>query len=923
MRKALIIGLPVLAVAALAALAGGYAYRHHNPVASARTLMAHGNMAGAEQYLRQAVERHPDNPEAAFLLGKVDLSLGNPEAAELELRRALAKGYSQTAIILPLGQAYLQQRHFEAALRDFVPDRAPPGGGADTLTIRAAAQLSLGDTPGARATIAQAEAAAPDQRETLLTAARIALAADDLDGAAARTRKVLQAEPSQPDAVLLGAEIDLRRGKAQAALQAAQKILAANPGRLDARMIEARALAALNRVDDARASLARVLHGSPKNVGANFLEAMLAIQAGDYPDADASLTTISTVVSQLPRGFYFLAVAKLGMGQPAQAEEAATKFLAKYPDDAGGLKLMAFIDLARHHPDRALAVLHDSKLAANPDADTLDLQGRALAMAGDLKAAQQSFQDAARLAPKDVQILNRLAAAELGRGDSAGAETELKRSLAIAPNQRLAGEAIVQADLARGDIPTALADVERLRQRIGDAEEVGVLAAQVRIAGLDMDGAEAQLKDVLRRFPDSRPADLNLVRIYGLRGDVQAAQALLEDMLRRHPDDEGALDVLLPSLFAGHQVDRAVAVSEAAHAASPDNAGITAALAGTYVRAKQTGRAVALLDRASAESNPQLDVLRARALAADGNAAQAEDAYRSAIRQTPGNLRARADLAALLVAGSRYDDARSVLREGLQQSPGNGALLGALVGVDLKEHGVQGALAGAAALRADPQNLPAANALAGDVWVTTGDLKQAAAAFLAAYKAAPSGELAAKAASALAGSGDPAQAIGLLSAWVSSHPDDIAAQSVLSSLDLTANRLADAEQHLNAVLAVRYTDTASLNNLAWIKQQQGDLPAAKTLAERAYFESPAPEVADTLGWILAKQGDTAKALPLLSQAVANQAGASQATAAYHYGWTLNAAGRTADARTQLVAAVGAKAAFADRGEAQRLLQTLK
>ncbi len=234
-------------------------------------------------------------------------------------------------------------------------------------------------------------------------------------------------------------------------------------------------------------------------------------------------------------------------------------------------------------------------------------------------------------------------------------------------------------------------------------------------------------------------------------------------------------------------------------------------------------------------------------------------------------------------------------------------------------------------MRADPQNRPGADTLAGDSWLTAGDPRQAAAAFLAAYKTTPSGELATKAASALSRSGGIDQAITLLSAWVASHPDDVPAQSVLSSLDLQANKLDDAEQHLNAVLAVHRTDPTALNNLAWIKQQRGDTAAAKSLAERAYFQQPNADVADTLGWILAKQGDTPTALPLLSEAVSNlpdgkagtPAAIAKASAAYHYGWALNASGRKADAKTQLEAAVGSSADFAGKADAQRLLATLK
>ncbi len=919
MRRALIIGLPVLLLAA----GGAWAVLHtRDPIASAKQRIARQDMRGAELYLRQALREHPLSPEAAFLLGRVDLALGNPEAAELELKRARERGYDHAATVLLLGQAYLQQRHFEAALREFDPSQAAPAERADTLTIRAAAQLSLNDVAGAGRTAAQAVALAPTSREALITAARIAFASEDFTTASGYADRVLAQFPGEADATLLKSEIALRRNDPKAALAGAQAVLATSPGRLDGRMLEARALAALGKPDAARNSVEQVLRSSPKNIGANFLGAMLAIQAADYAAADARLTVLNTIIDKLPRGFYFLAVTKLGVGQPAQAEEAATKFLSKSPDDLAGLKLLAFIDLARRHPDAALQLLQQNPLASHPDADTLDLTGRAQAMSGNMAAATRSFSQANKLAPADATILNRLAVAHLNLGDSQAAEADLKRSLEIAPKQRVAGEALVQADLARGDLAAAQQDVDRLRTAIGDVEEVGVLAAQVKVAGFDLDGAEKLLRDVLQRYPDSRNATLTLARIAGLRGDREGAESMLTDLLHRHPGDEGALNALLPALLAEQKMDRAVEVTEAAHSAAPDNANITATLAGIYVRAKQTGRAAALLDRASAETNPVLDSLRARVLAAAGKPAQAEDAFRASLREVPGDLRTRTEFASLLATGKRFDDARAVLREGLDANPGNEALLGALVGVDFRQGGIKQALATAASLAADPQNLPAARTLAGDAWLTAGDVHQAAAAFLAAYTAAPSAELASKTATALAESGDAAQAIAVLNGWSAGHPDDLAAHSILSSLYIAAARLDEAERELNAVLKTRHTDPATLNNLAWVKQQQGDMKQALALAERAYFQSPVPEVADTLGWILAKQGDTPRALPLLAQAATNSDPAAQASSAYHYGYTLNAAGRRDEARAQLRRAVEAKADFPEKDAARRLLATL-
>jgi putative PEP-CTERM system TPR-repeat lipoprotein len=875
MRKLIVIGVPVVAVMALG-LAWWQFGHNTDPVAAAKSRMAHGDMRGAALYLTHAVRAQPGNAEAAFLLGKADMALANAAAAEQQFLHARADGYDKAAIVLPLGQSYLQQRHFTEVLRDFTADTAPPGAKAETLSLRASAQMSLHDLDDAAATAAQAEAIAPHNAQVLLTVARIALAQGNLAGAAAHAAGVATAQPAADpsqlgDSQLLLAEVSLRHNDAKAALALAQTVLEGNANRLDARLMEARCLAATGQEAAARKDVDAVLHAAPRDVPANFLRSMLAIHSGDFVAADASLQQIGPVIADLPRGYYFLAVTKLGMGQVAQAEDAATHFLAQLPADPNGLKLMAFIDLARQHPDQALSVLQTPALADHPDADTLDLRGRALAMQGDLKGAKDNFAQASALAPQDTRILNRLAATDLNLGQDKAGETALHQSLAIDPSQRLASEAVVQAALTRGDLDGARAGVAQMRKSQGNGEAVGVLDAQVKAAAFDTAGAEAELRQVLVHYPDSRAATVGLVRLDELKGDRSEAQSLMEAALHKHPSDTTLLDALLPALFAENQVDRAVKLAEMSHDAVPDNPAVTASLASAYMRAKQPDRAIGLLDRASAGGNPRLDDLRGRILAEQGKTAQAQAVFQAILDTHPADSAARATLAALLVQKGDFDGARTVLRDGLVQTPGKPGLLGALVGIDLKQAGtgpagVKQALATAAALRATPANLPAAALLPGDIYASTGDLHAAAAAYLAAYKATPTSELAIKAAGAQLALGDAPHATALLEAFTASHPQDLAVQSMLSALYLRADQLDKAAARLDLVLAGNQNDVAALNNLAWIKQAQGDQQMAMTLAQRAYFQSPRPEIADTLGWILARQGKTAEALPLLKQA---------------------------------------------------------
>jgi putative PEP-CTERM system TPR-repeat lipoprotein len=921
MRRIVFIGIPALVLLLVGAAVWYRLSWHGDALQAARLRMLHGNMRGAELYLREAVREHPHSGEAAFRLGEVDLALGNPGGAELELRRARADGYDQQATLLPLAQAMLEQHHFDQVLREFDPVQAPQGSRGQMLAVRASAELAQGDLAAAASDAAAAERASPADTEVLMTAARVALAQGDVAGADARANRILAADPKQPEALLLKSDLALRRSDAKGALAAADQAVAAAPTRLDVHLARARALTALGRDKEARAGVEEVLKSAPKDPGANYLRMILALRHGDYPAADASLSVLSPYISTLPRGLYYLAVTKLGVGQPAQAEEAAAKFLSQSPGDPAGKRLMAFIDLARLRPAPALELLRHDVESGHADADTLGLYARAQAMTGDLQGASRNLAQASTLEPANTALLNRLAAVQLDLGQTDAAEAELKRSLALKPAQQDASGALVQAALARGDIEEARATVDRLRASTGETEALGVLAAQVSLAAFDLDGAERQLRGVLARTPDSRAATLGLAQIDALRGDRAADETLLEDWLRRHPADSGVLGLLLPSLLGDGQAKTAVSLAEAAHEAAASDLRITVALAQADVQDHAPDRALALLDRAGAESVPELEAARAQILLGQGRKQEAASIYAKMLEQAPGNVAMRRNLAVLQADLQDGAAARQTLRDGLALSPGNAPLLAALVALDLKEHGIQAALATARGLQADARNLPNAASLAGDAWLASHDPAQAAQAFEDAFNKAPSALLAAQSAAAYSASGQAEKAASIMTGWLQGHPEDMSGQAQLAGIDLVAGRLDQAGAILRKVLAARPGDAGVLNNLAWIAMKQGDFAQAATLAKRAYVRAPSPAVADTLGWILVKQNDLPHAATLLALGAASPT-ADQGARRYHYAFALNAQGHTQDARAQLQQALADPAPFDEREDAKHLLETL-
>jgi Tfp pilus assembly protein PilF len=95
------------------------------------------------------------------------------------------------------------------------------------------------------------------------------------------------------------------------------------------------------------------------------------------------------------------------------------------------------------------------------------------------------------------------------------------------------------------------------------------------------------------------------------------------------------------------------------------------------------------------------------------------------------------------------------------------------------------------------------------------------------------------------------------------------------------------------VLQIAPTHAAALNNLAWLKHQQGK-PEALTFAKRAYEAAPKrAEIADTYAWILIERGEVRRGLTLL-QPIAGPNAAPEIR--LHYAIALARSGNEAQAR---------------------------
>jgi putative PEP-CTERM system TPR-repeat lipoprotein len=918
----------IIAVVAVIVLAGGagaawWKYiRRPSPLAQARIEMAHGNLPTAELLLRRAVRDNPRDAEAHLRLGLVQLRLGDADAAEREFRLARESGYQPATVDRMLAETYMREGKFQQLLDDFPPPATPDKDNVPLLVMRGMAQLNLGRRAEARATLETAQKVAPDLPDPEMAIARLDVAEHDLNAAETAVDRVLTLDGNSTEGLLLKAQLLNARGQRTDAIARLDQAVKIAPYDVPLRLERANMLIEANEDKLAEADAEAVLQRDSRSAAAVYIQAVIAARAHDYTKADALLTKIQPLFDHFPRAYYFEAVVKFNLGQAESAIAAATRYVSRAPKDPDGVKMLARIDIATQRPEQAVTTLQTAVAAGMQDAPMLDLLGQAYGAVGNRAKALDSFRAAQALAPKDPDIMAHLAAARLQAGDVAGAAEELKQSLAVAPQNASTQAAAVVTALANGDLADAQAAIAALLKIVpADNEGVGNLKGLVDMAALDFDDARTTLEAVVKAHPGSVQARMNLARIANMQGRTDDAEKLLGDILAVQPANLQVAAALTQLYLANKQLGRAIPLVETAHKAVPANTAVTATLSDLYIRLGQPDKALDLVT-AALKVQPNSDLLdeaEARAYLAAKQPKPAEEALRRVLERVPTNSAVRIALSDLLVQQNDYPAARTVLDDGMKLATGDYRLLMARIRVEQAAGGADAAVKEAQSLATDPVNRDVAPLLVGDTLMSLHQYNDAVTTYSLALQRFPSTAVAVRLSEAQRASNHVADGQTTLQNWLKARPDDVPAMLSLGTLDLGLKNLDEAQAMFEEAVAKGARDALALNNLAWIYQQKGDKRALAT-AQKAYLLDPAPPIADTLAWILVGSGQADKALPLLRIASAETPG--NTAIVYHYADALAKTGDKDGAINVLKPLLASPRDFADRAEAQKLLETV-
>ncbi len=888
----------------------------------ARTLIAAGDYKAATIQLKNAVAEDENNAEARFELGKLYFSQFDLASAEKEFRRARTAGYDENAVNPMIARALLGQREFQRVLDELPAPADGDAGAASLQALRASAELGLGRKEDARKTLQGVLLAAPENADVHLALAQLAMADGDAAKAMQALDEALRIDPRHLDSLLLKGDLLRATGKPAEAEAIFRETLKIEPRQASARLALAGIAFADNRPEEARKEVDAILKTQPGNQQARYTLALI-----DFSEkkTERARDTLAAVLKASPNNVPALLLGgtiEYSLGNLQTAEAHLNKVVKVVPNNLFALRMLAATQLRLGRPDDAARTLAPALKSTRQDVGVLIVAGEIALARKDFAQASAYFEQAAQRSPDNAGILTELGISRLAQGDSR-AMADLQAAAAMDAGNSRADTVIIVNQLQGKQFDAALASIDALEKKQSANPLTWNYRGAAYLGKRDTARARDSFGQALKLDPAFFPAAANLAQLDLIDNQPGAARQRFEGILKADPKHLDAMLALADLALRAKDEKTYVGWLEKAATAHPQALRPRVALARHLLAKGDRNKALAVAREAvnAQPDNPAaLDLLGAIQLAM-GDTTNALGTYRKLAERLPGQAEPLVKIATAQIGAKDLPGARKSLQDALRIQPDLLRAQLMLGGIEIQSARFDEANKLAKQIQQQKPDSAAGGTLEGDTAFARKDFPAALSAYERAHKLAPSGALLVRQLNVLTASQRAEEGEKRLAAWLKTHPQDDSVRVPLAESLIKRGQYKAAAAHYLDLNKTNPDNLVVLNNLAWALHASGDRRAL-TYAEQALKLQPEnPLVMDTYGWILVEQGQTARGLKLLQQAL------SKAPDSAEIQWHLASAyarnGDTARARGELERLLDSGVAFPQVQEARALLRQLQ
>lgn len=881
----------------------GAQFDEQESIEAARKYIEANQLRAANLELKNTLQGNPKNAEARYLLGQLNLTIGDMAFAEKEFRKAEESGWDEGPARIGASRSLINSRQFQKVLDNIeIKDSYGKSVQADLYGLRAFAEAALGYAGLAKASIQKGKEIDADAFHVLKTEIQLEISQANTELAAAQLQKALSLYENNAELLLLHAVNSLQNKKSEVAKSDFLNIISQEPKNLvtyngrSARIGLARLEIVSKEFAKANETLAPLFKQSPNDAEVNYLGAMLDYETKNYQRAEErSLKVLKLAPEHAPTQLLSGSV-NFARKKYQQAAYYLGKYLQQEPNNLNARKLLGrTYMLLDQHSDAQLTLTPGLKGREN-DAELLTLVSLSQLQTGDVATGIDGLKKALQVAPEDKALKNELAKAYISAGETEKAIKQLNATIAEGGNKNQAEALIISAYLRSKQYDEAINTALNILSR--SPKDVAVLSLVGNVFAASGDRAEARkyFNKALEIEPNNSLATMLLAALEEVDGNTAEAERLYKSLIK---DDATSINPLLAlARLSEQKKDYAGMVKwlEKANENAPMELRPKTVLAEYYLRENQLDKVETLLKAAIAISanDPGVLFIKGKMLMTQNRYNEAVSPLTELVTRTPESVLARSMLGETYLKLNQPDDARRQLKLALEQKPYYVPALLVLARVEqVTGKYPQGLAYVEKVIKAQP-DLYLAYDLGGDISMSTKNYGAANDYYQKVMSIKPNSVTAIKSAEVYSQLAQHEQAISMLKQWLSKNPEDTGVRQFLGNAYLGNGDNKEAIQAFEIVYIEQPENIVALNNLAWLYSLEKDRRALE-FAEKAYNIKPEDAgIQDTYGWILVQQGKVEEGLRILQKVMKSLPDVPDVR--YHYATALMKSGEEIKAR---------------------------
>jgi len=892
-------------------------------VEEAREHLAAGKLDAAVIELKNALQKNTDNQEARWLLGELYFNRGAYADAVKELVKARELGKTDEAVLPLLAKSYLAQMDMES-LQALSTDRLIGDARAIVLAAKGQGELMSGRAREAADLIREAVVLAPTASYVLLAKAKLQGVESGGDWNSVRTilNDILELDPNYAPALSLLGDIELQGLNSKGAEEAYTKALATDASRLEDRYKRGLVRLQEENLKGAEEDAAYLLQRAPKTPGTQYLNGILLLKQGKIKDAVTALDVARLDENRYPMSLFYLASAHQLLGNPAQAEDYAYRFLAIAPNSVQGRKLLAAMKVASGENDEAEELIRPVFESNNEDTDALNILANVFLNRGEIEEGQTLLAKVAALQPKSPVAQTRLGASLLASGDVVKSFESIEAALELDPNFKQADVLLVSAYLRQGNPEAALKAVDSFEAKNPGSAAPHNLRGEVYLSQKKTIEARESFQRALQIAADDFSANDRLAFLDISEGKYAEARKHYNAILSAQPDH-------LPTMLKQAALSELQKDAEGmesflrkAMEAHPKAVEPRVMLARLYLSLGQPEQVTLVLNELDQEGQSQPDVINVIGLSYlnRGDYPNARLAFERLIGLRPEAPQPHHNLGMVFRGLGETEKERLEFEKAIEMAPSFLEPRIELTRMFFRLNDRAGVEDALAALKKLAPEHPEVLQLQAVKAMRDGKPSESLALSKQAFEKARTSRNMLVVAQQLWTLDEKSESLSMMESWLKEHSGDIPVMLEVGAAYVATGEEDKAIKQYEAVLDASPKNVLALNNLGWLLRER-DTDQALEYAKQAVDLGQTAQTLDTLAIVLLKSGDTVKAQRTIERAL-SMAGDDPAII-YHSALIDSQSGASEEAVNKLQKLLSGEKDFPERKDAENLLAELK